>query len=224
MMQKKKIIKWAFFILIGFFCLGVLAIAIPNIAVYASADARILTFDEIKGEDYDCILVLGAGLKDKETPSDMLRDRLEIGVCLYKSGFSDRLLMSGDHMYANYNEVAVMKQYAIDAGIASETIFLDHAGISTYDSVYRAKEIFGAKKILIVTQEYHLYRALYIAEALGLEAYGISADLNTYRGQWARDIRELAARTKDFLLCIVKSEPKYLGASIDLSGDGNVTN
>ncbi len=224
MTKKKKLIIGAFIVLIGLFCLGVLAIAIPNLIVYHSAAPRILETGEIKNNDFDCILVLGAGLKKDDTPSDMLSDRLEVGVALYEMGKSDRLLMSGDHEHHGYNEVEAMKKYAMEQGIASEVIFSDHAGLCTYDSIYRAKEIFGAEKILIVTQEYHLYRALYIAEALGLEAYGVSADLRSYRGQIGREVRELAARTKDFLLCIVKSEPKYLGASIDLSGDGNVTN
>ncbi len=224
MTKRKKMIKWSFFIVLLLFCMCVLAVVVSNLAVFLSSKEKIVTKEEIADCDFDCILVLGAGLKDENTPSDMLRDRLEVGVLLYKMGASDRLLMSGDHQNQDYNEVVVMKQYAIDAGIASETVFSDHAGLSTYDSIYRAKEIFGAEKILIVTQEYHLYRALYIAEALGIEAVGVSADLHSYRGQFGRDIRETAARTKDVLFCIVKSKPKYLGASIDLSGDGNMTN
>jgi vancomycin permeability regulator SanA len=101
---------------------------------------------------------------------------------------------------------------------------MDHAGLSTYESIYRAKEIFGAKKILIITQEYHLYRAISIAESLGVEAYGISADLREYSGQVKYSARELLARTKDFFTSIFKPEPTYLGDKIDLSGDGNVTN
>ncbi len=224
MTRKKQIIKWALGIAIGLFSLCFLAVAVPNIVVCASVNENILTAEEIAETDFDCILILGAGVRPDGTPSPMLADRLTVGVSLYHGGFSDRVLVSGDHMNHDYNEVAVMKRFAIDADVPSEVIFSDHAGISTYDSVYRAKEIFGAKKILIVTQEYHLYRALYIAESLGIEAYGVSADLRPYSAQWTRDIRELAARTKDFLYCIGKPEPKYLGASIDLSGNGDITN
>ena len=101
---------------------------------------------------------------------------------------------------------------------------MDHAGFSTYETVYRAKEIFDADKVVIVTQEYHLYRALYIAKQLGLEAYGVPSDLNTYSGQMARDFREILARYKDFALCIVKPEPTYLGDVIPVNGNGDITN
>ena len=174
--------------------------------------------------DVDCILVLGCGVRDDGTPSDMLRDRLDRGIELYQLGASDRLLMSGDHGQVEYDEVNVMKQYAMDDGIASSDIFMDHAGFSTYESMYRAKEIFGADKILIVTQEYHLYRALYIAKQLGIDAYGVSSDYHVYAGQFLRDGREILARNKDFLMTITKPEPTYLGEAIPISGNGDLTN
>ena len=124
----------------------------------------------------------------------------------------------------DYDEVGAMKQYAIDNGVPSENVFMDHAGFSTYETVYRAKEIFEADKVIIITQEYHLYRALYIAEQLGLEAYGVSADLNRYAGQSMRDFREVLARCKDWAMCIIKPEPTYLGEAIPVSGNGDLTN
>ena len=117
-----------------------------------------------------------------------------------------------------------MNQVAIDAGIPSSDVVMDHAGFSTYESIYRAKEIFGAEKVIIVTQEYHLYRALYIAEKLGLEAYGVDADYHSYRGQITRDVREILARCKDFASIIFKPEPTYLGEKIPISGNGDLTN
>ena len=117
-----------------------------------------------------------------------------------------------------------MKQYAVDEGVASSHVFMDHAGFSTYETVYRAKEIFGADKVIIVTQEYHLYRALYIAEKLGVEAYGVASDYRTYAGQTMRDLREVLARCKDFAMCILQPEPEYLGDAIPVSGNGDVTN
>ena len=117
-----------------------------------------------------------------------------------------------------------MKTFAVDAGIASEHVFMDHAGFSTYESMYRAKEIFQAKKIIIVTQEYHLYRAIYIAESLGLEAYGVAADYRAYTGQTKRDLREILARVKDFGTSLFQPEPTYLGEAIPIWGDGNLTN
>ena len=132
--------------------------------------------------------------------------------------------MSGDHGRAEYDEVNTMKNYAIEKGVKSEDIFMDHAGFSTYESIYRAKEIFKAKKVVIVTQKYHLYRALYIAKQLDLEAYGVGADPRQYVGATYREIREILARDKDFIKCIFKPTPTYLGETIPVSGNGDATN
>ncbi|MBQ7847708.1 MAG: YdcF family protein, partial [Clostridia bacterium] len=172
----------------------------------------------------DCIVVLGCYVHPSGNPSDMLADRLSVGIDLYKQGAAPKLLMSGDHGQSEYNEVVAMKQTALDAGIPSSDIFMDHAGFSTYESIYRAKEVFGAEKILIVTQQYHLYRALHVAKALGVEAYGVSADLHSYWGQSKREVREVLARNKDVLTGLLKPAPTYLGATISLAEDGDVTN
>lgn len=196
-----------------------------NARVKHVAAGRILSAQEASAlDEVDCILVMGCLVRDNGEPSDVLADRLTAGIALYESGAAPKLLMSGDHGQEDYDEVNAMKRFAVNAGVPSEDIFMDHAGFSTYESLYRAKEIFGAQKILIVTQQYHLYRALYIAERLGLEAYGVASDYRTYRGQWVRNIREVLARCKDVVTTTVKSKPTYLGEPIDLSGDGNVTN
>ena len=132
--------------------------------------------------------------------------------------------MSEDHGKEEYDEVNIMKNYAIENGIPSENIFMDHAGFSTYESIYRAKEIFEAKKVVIVTQKYHLFRALYIANQLGLEAYGVGADPRQYVGATYRELREILTRDKDFVKCLFKPEPTYLGATIPVSGNGYATN
>ena len=197
---------------------------INSIVKLSTGDQIISSEEAAKLEDIDCILVLGCFVKDDGRPSDMLFDRLTRGVELYDMGAAPKLLMSGDHGREEYDEVAAMKQFAIDEGIPSEDVFMDHAGFSTYESIYRAKEIFQADKILIVTQEYHLYRALYIANQLGVEAYGVSSDYHTYVGQFMRDFREMLARVKDCATCIFKPEPTYLGDAIPIFGDGNLTN
>ena len=189
-----------------------------------SVKDKIISANEAANLNADCILVLGAGVRADGSPSPMLKDRLLQGIDLYKSGVSGKLLMSGDNTKKGYDEVNTMKQYALDKGIASEDVFMDHAGISTYDSIYRAKEIFQADKIIIVTQKYHLYRALYIADSLGLDAYGVSANPVIYAGQSLRDFREIIARAKDFVKCIYKPPAAILGEVIPVSGDGNVTN
>lgn len=187
--------------------------------------SRIITSEqaaEIK--DFDCIVVLGCKVNGENNPSDMLRDRLDRAIELYYLGCAPKIIMSGDHGRKGYDEVNTMKNYSIEKGIPSEDIFMDHAGFSTYESVYRAKEIFCAEKIIVVTQEYHIYRALYISQRLGVEAYGVSSDYHLYRGAFLNEIREILARNKDFFKVLFKPEPTYLGEKIPVSGDGNLTN
>lgn len=223
--MKKKIFLRVICILI---CLGILGIAAVfgiNAIVKGTVKNRILTSQQAAGlTDVDCILILGCGVRSDGSPSTMLHDRLQRGVELYDLGAAPKLLMTGDHGQTHYDEVNTMKGFAVEAGIESTDIFMDHAGFSTYESMYRAKEIFRAEKIIIVTQEYHLYRALYIAQSLGLEAYGVAADYRTYSGQTARDVREVLARVKDFATSLLQPKPTYLGKAIPIWGDGNLTN
>lgn len=204
--------------------IGLCAVGI-NAYILISTQDNILTADQAKKmENVDCILVLGCMVWSETTPSHMLEDRLLVAVDLFKQGSAPKILMSGDHGRKDYDEVNVMKNFAIDKGIESENIFMDHAGFSTYESMYRAKEIFKAERIIIVTQTYHLPRAIRCAEALGMEAYGVSADLRGYGKVVYNNIREFAARVKDFFCCIIRPEPTYLGESIPISGNGDVTN
>ena len=196
-----------------------------NAIVKGTAKDKILTSQQASElEGVDCILVLGCYVHENGNPSDMLHDRLQRGVELYDLGTAPKLLMTGDHGRATYDEVDAMKRFAVDAGIAPEAVFMDHAGFSTYESMYRARDIFQARKIIIVTQQYHLYRAIYIAESLGLEAYGVSADYRSYSGQTGRDVREILARVKDFGTSMFQPKPTYLGEAIPIWGDGNLTN
>ncbi len=171
----------------------------------------------------DCIIVLGAQVKADGTPSKMLRDRLDEGIRLYEAGAAPKILMSGDDGQVEYNEVAAMAAYAEDAGVSKKDLFLDHAGFSTYESMYRAQYIFGVKRAIVVTQKYHEYRALYIGQRLGMDVRGVSAADINYAFQGFRDIREVMARDKDFLQCIFWPKPTYLGDKIDIKGDGRQT-
>ena len=172
----------------------------------------------------DCILVLGCGLRPDGEPTQMLKDRLDEAVALYKQGMAPKLLMSGDHGRVQYDEVNKMKEYAMAQGIPSEDIFMDHAGFSTYESAYRAKEIFQVQSMIVVTQQYHLYRAVYDGNSLGIDTWGVPAKKVRYGGQTRRDLREVLARNKDLFYCMIKPEPTYLGEAIPVSGNGNVTN
>lgn len=205
--------------------LGILSVVIINVYMDKTTDENLLTLEECSNMEADCILVLGAGVAANGNPSWMLEDRILTSEELYNIHASKKIVMSGDHGREGYDEVNTMKNYAINDNIPSEDIFMDHAGFSTYDSLYRIKEIFGAKKIIIVTQEYHLTRALYIAKKLGLEAYGVAADKRDYLSmQRYREFREYIARTKDFLKVLYKPEPTYLGDEINLADSGDVTN
>ena len=219
----KKIIKFGICLIVCLIIFTVIALLV-NRYVKISTQAQILTEnDYTEIENVDCIIVLGAGIWG-DKPSPILEDRLLEAIRLYNNKVSPKIIMSGDHGRKEYDEVNIMKNFAIKKGIPSEDIFMDHAGFSTYESLYRAKEVFEAKKVVIVTQKYHLYRALYIAKRLGIEAYGVNSDPRRYVGEAYRELREILARNKDFFSCIFKPKPKYLGEAIHVSGSGDLTN
>jgi SanA protein len=172
----------------------------------------------------DAILVLGALVKADGIPSDMLHDRLQVALNLYNQQVLDKLLLSGDHGTKQYDEVNAMRAFMEQNQVKTENVFMDHAGFSTYESMYRARDVFKVKKVLIVTQEYHLKRAVYVARKMGLDAYGVASDLNNYGGIERFKAREVAARNKDFLYTnFLRPKPTYLGDAIPISGDGRLT-
>ena len=222
MKRKNRLATGVKILLFLLLCAVILAAGI-NAAMLLRARGRILGEADVRDRGADCILVLGAGVRSDGSPSNMLEDRLLVGIGLYEAGAAPKLLMSGDHGSVDYDEVNTMKSFAVERGVDSDDVFMDHAGFSTYESLIRARDVFGAKHIVIVSQEYHLYRALWLADALGLEAVGVCADLRTYIGQSMREVREVAARCKDFALGFLEPDPTYLGEPIDLTGPGSVT-
>lgn len=218
-MKRKKLCR----LLLALGCAAALCLVLVlglNVYVRAQAGPRL----SLPEDGADCILVLGCGVRPDGTPSLMLRDRLDQGIALYKAGAAPKLLMSGDHSRSDYDEVNAMKDYAMAAGVPSEDIFMDHAGLSTYESMYRAREVFRAERVIIVSQRYHLYRAVYDACRLGLEAWGVPAEDIAYLGQTLREAREILARAKDCLYCLFQPKPTFLGEAIPIWGDGNLTN
>ncbi len=203
--------------------IGIIAVFGINQYVKSIANKNIIQEVENANKS-DAILVLGCQVMDDGSLSLMLKDRLDKAVELYKQGMAEKIIVSGDHGREEYDEVNAMKTYLIENEIPSENIFMDHAGFSTYESLYRADYIFKVKKLTVVTQEYHLYRAVYIGNKLGIETYGVPAIKTEYYGQTSREIREILARDKDFVKCIFKSKPTYLGESIPVSGNGDLTN
>ncbi len=176
--------------------------------------------DQLKAMNADCIMILGAGIRDDETPTPMLKDRLDTGIMLYELGAAPKLLLTGDNGQVGHNEIHVMLNYVRKAGVPEKDIFCDHAGFSTYDSMYRAQSIFGVSSAIVVTQTYHEYRALYIAEKLGLTVRGVSSDQMKYRGQAAREAREVLARVKDFFKVMTRPEAELGGEAIPINGSG----
>ncbi len=216
----KKMIKYIIMLVLIFI---VIILTINSFVKIVTKNKILDEYEYSKLENIDCIIVLGAGIWG-DKPSPMLEDRLKEAISLYNQNISSKIIMSGDHGKEDYDEVNIMKEYAIKQGVRSEDIFMDHAGFSTYESMYRAKDVFEANKVVIVTQKYHLYRALYIAKQLGIEAYGVNSDPRKYVGATYREAREIIARDKDFIKCIFKPQPKYLGETIPVNGDGNITN
>lgn len=192
--------------------------------VQKNGEDKIVSLENLPDE-VDAIIVLGAGVKSDGSPSDILVDRLK--TCIeVNENINTKLLLSGDHGREGYNEVKAMKKFVIDnSDIDEEDIFLDHAGFSTYDTIYRAKDIFEVDKAIIVTNEYHLPRALYLANKMGIEAYGVKSDIRNYLSISTYRNREKVAQIKDYIYCnLLKPEPKFLGEPIPVnSSDGRLT-
>lgn len=225
-MKISKFKKWrkrGMGILVSLLIIFVLTISVA-ISIVNSYKKYIYNLEDIPNDNY-AIIVLGAGVRNDGTPSDILADRLETSLEVYRSNLGNVFILSGDHGREEYNEVRAMKDYIMKDNIDEKIIFMDHAGFSTYDSMYRAKEIFKVEKAIVVTNEYHLPRALYIARKLGIEAYGVKSDKRGYQLMDSYKKREALAQLKDFFYVnILKPEPKFLGDSIPVnSSDGRIT-
>ncbi len=217
--MKKKL-----FFILGFILLLIFIVFSLNGVVVGTTSNRVIKDEDINNiTDIDAILVLGCKVNPDGTPSMMLEKRIDKAIELYeKTGI--KILLSGDHGKKEYDEVNTMKQMVLDENLPKEDVFLDHAGFSTYDSIYRAKYVFGVKKMVIVTQKYHLYRALYIAKKLGIDAYGIPADNIPYKFiNIKNEIREVLARDKDVFKTMFKPKSKFVGDAIDIHGSGEIS-
>jgi vancomycin permeability regulator SanA len=205
--------------------IGILtAIMILAVDYYVSKTGQKYLYEYEEVPEADAIIVLGAYVFPDGRVSDMLADRLNYGYKLFDNNKSNRIIVSGDNGQVGYDEVNGMRQFLQSKGVPRENIFMDHAGFSTYDTLYRARDVFHVKKAIIVSQEYHLRRALYIAKKLGIEAYGVSSDTYIYPGMKYYRLMEVGARFKAFLQTeILKSKPKYLGDAIPIWKNGELT-
>ncbi len=205
--NKKRAFKaffWSIAVLLAIIVFGTVIVFSISGHVRLSQSDRV--FDSVaempKRDDIDCVIVLGAGLQSNGQPSHMLEDRIKVGVEVLKATDADYILMSGDRSSIYYDEPAAMKKYAEEMGVDPSKILIDNQGFSTFESITRVKDEFCFDSVVVITQKYHLYRALYIADDCGIDAVGVSADLRPYRAQFVRDLREVLARVKDFLICI----------------------
>ena len=179
-----------------------------NYYVKCTVMDRIKDIDEIK--DVDTIIVLGAKVHDDGRLSLMLKDRLDKTIEVYNKLDIKKVIVSGDSEHKDYDETTKMKEYLINNRIPEEDIVVDVYGLSTYDSIYRLKNVYNIDKVVIITQNYHLYRSLYIANSLGIDAYGMPSSGEDYFGQTTRELREILARNKDFLTSLFNVKSKYL--------------
>jgi len=206
-------------ILAGAVC-AIVVVAIPNLVVWRGGREPV-TDVPAKVPHAQAALVLGAQVKPDGKPSDMLFDRVKAAEDLYRAGRVDKLLLSGDHSRVNYDEVGTMRRMMLADGIPAADIFTDHAGFDTWDSAQRAKRVFDARSVVVVTQGFHMARALYEARHAGLDATGFLADRRNYGRVMPRlKAREALARVKAFGDVLTGASPKFLGAEIPITGDG----
>ena len=168
-------------------------------------------------------IVLGASVSNEGELSSVLTDRMQTAMELYQSGKVQRFLLSGDHGRKQYDEVNSMKNFLLANGISSKDIFLDHAGFDTYNSLVRAKKIFEVNRAIIVTQDFHLPRAVFIGRSIGLDTYGAKADKREYRNMYKLQFRELLANVKAVYEVLLDINPKYLGSKIPITGDSQLS-
>lgn len=202
----------------------IVGLCLAGIYAYVGYSGSKWIMEKSSVKNADAIIVLGAYVFPNGKVSDMLADRLDIGAELYFAKKAPKIIVSGDHGRASYDEVNNMRKYLQAKGIKREDIFMDHAGFDTYDSMYRARAIFQVNNAIVVTQTFHLKRALYIAHNLGINAYGVNSDNHAYPGILYNDLREVGSRCKALLQAgILHPRPRYLGKVIPISGSGILT-
>ncbi|MHB8964267.1 MAG: SanA/YdcF family protein [Saccharofermentanales bacterium] len=215
----RKMFKAVLNLLLFIIILSIILTLVIDLYVSGTGKRFLKKPDEISG-DFDCIIIPGASVIGNKVPSAILQDRLDVAYDLYRSTGIGRMIVSGDHGTVFYDEVNVMRNYLIARGVPGENIFMDHAGFDTYQTLYRARDVFDVRKAVIVTQNFHLYRALYIGKKLGIELYGVDSAVRKYGKEVYNRLREFPARVKAFIECeIIRPEPEFLGEKIPVSGE-----
>ena len=221
--SRKRIALWVLGVILGLAVLLALLTLAINLVMIAAARGHIVA-KAADAPTAEVAIVLGAKVDVNGQPSPILADRLETAVRLYQQGKVKKLLMSGDHGTATYDEVNAMLKYAIGRGVPAKDVFTDHAGFDTYATMYRARDVFEVTDALVVTQRFHLARAVYTARKLGIKATGVPADLQQYGGEWHFAVRDWIARVKAFFqLQVTHPKPRFLGPVIPINGDGSTS-
>lgn len=205
-----------FFILIGFGLL-VLFVLASNLSIFLATRGYIYQ-DAADVPIAEVALIPGAAIFTDGALSSIFKDRADTAIRLYEAGKVSKILVSGDNSTDSHNEVNPVRLYLISKGIPDQDIFLDHAGFDTYSTMYRARDIFGVSSVVIVTQSFHLPRAVFIARRLGMQAYGVNADIGHIL--FRNSVREVLADEKAVLDLLFNRKPKYLGEKIPITGDG----
>lgn len=187
--------------------------------LFRFAETRHMYEEALETPHADAALVLGASVR-RGMPSPILEERAHAAIQLYLIGKVDKILVTGDDSVRSNDEVTPVRKYLQSAGIPDEDIFLDHAGFDTYSSMYRAREIFDVSSVTIVTQDFHLPRAVYIARSLGIEAVGLHARGG---GTPSDYVREIPASLKAIFDVAIDRQPKFLGEKFPIDGDGSAT-
>ena len=203
----------------GVLLVALVAVANAIVLIGGSGDERIADAPRAQ-----VALLLGAKVDPDGSPSPMLRDRIAVAARLWRDGKVEKVLASGDHSTVNYDEVNAMKRGLLAAGVPVQDIFTDHAGFDTWASVVRARKVFKVSSALIVTQDFHLPRAVWLAREAGLTAHGVSADLHGYgRQEQLSQVREVLARVKAVADVATGAQPQFLGPAIPIGGDGRAS-
>lgn len=225
--RKVSLVGWLVRAALALLLCAVAAVAVANIVTVGATRGQVGTVaslaDEFAGEPADAVVALGASVYADGTPSDILADRLEVAVDLYKAGAARAIIVSGDNRDSHYNESDAMKAYCVALGVPSEDVYVDHGGNTTYESMYRARHVFGAERIIVATQAYHLYRAMFTADCLGMDAWGVACDKGAYDDQTAYSLREVMARTKDFYAALLRLPVNVGDETVSLEASGDLT-
>jgi vancomycin permeability regulator SanA len=204
----KKYLKIGFIVVI-------LAFFTPLIWIEISTKNEIYTEQTAPKERI--AIVFGAGVKKNGTPSDILKDRIQTASNLYTQGKIEKILMSGDNSISHYNEPVAMQKYAILLGIPEDKIALDYAGFRTYDTCARAKKVFMINQAILITQKFHLKRAVFLCKSMGIKSSGVIVNKNTYIDNIKLNIRDTLAKIQSFYeVYLIKHDPKFLGEEIPI--------